>query len=168
MSLTTVNVFALGGTIAMTPPAGGRSTPAGAGGARKASAAPNRAPTGGVEARLTARGLCRAVPGLDRVARIKTFNIRRLPGAHLTDDHLVDLARAIVKGRAPAVVTQGTDTIEETAFALDLMVGARLPVVITGALRHPALAGADGPANLFAAVTTAASPVVEGLGTLVV
>jgi L-asparaginase len=166
MSLTTVNVFALGGTIAMTPPPGGSGASTAMGRARKAVV--KRTPTGGVEPRLTARGLCRAVPGLDRVARIKTFDVRRLPGAHLSDEHLIGLARAIVKGRAPAVVTQGTDTIEETAFALDIMVGARLPVVVTGALRHPALAGADGPANLLAAVTVAASPAAEGLGTLVV
>jgi L-asparaginase len=169
MSLTTVNVFALGGTIAMAASPGGRGAVTAARTARKVPSAAGRAPpTGGVEPRLTARGLCRAVPGLDRVARIKTFDLRRLPGAHLGDEHLIGLARAIIKGRAPAVVTQGTDTIEETAFALDLMVGARLPVVVTGAMRHPALAGADGPGNLLAAITVAASPAAEGLGTLVV
>ncbi len=153
MTLSTLNIFALGGTIAMTAPA---------------AEAGSRGKGKGVTPRLTARGLVRAVPDLARVARIKTFDFRRLPGAHLTDDTLIDLARAIIKGRAPAIVTQGTDTIEETAFALDLLVGARLPVVVTGAMRHPGLAGADGPGNLLAAAIVAASAAAEGLGTLVV
>lgn len=158
MALTTVNVFALGGTIAMTGPEPDRA------GARR------RAGTGavGVSPRLTARGLVRAVPELAHIARVKAIDFRRVPGAHLCDDDLADLARAIVKGKAPAVVTQGTDTIEETAFALDLLIGERVPVVVTGAMRHPGLPGADGPANLLAAVTVATSEAADGLGTLVV
>jgi L-asparaginase len=155
MALTTVNVFALGGTIAMAAPDSGQPVR-------------GRAKGPGVTPRLTARGLVRAAPGLGRVARIKAIDFRRVPGAQLDDDDLIELARAIIKGRAPAVVTQGTDTIEETAFALDLLVGGRQTVVVTGAMRHPGLAGADGPANLLAAVTVAASEASEGLGALVV
>ncbi len=155
MALTTVNVFALGGTIAMAAPDSGQPVR-------------GRAKGPGVTPRLTARGLVRAVPALGHVARIKAIDFRRVPGAQLDDDDLIELARAIIKGRAPAVVTQGTDTIEETAFALDLLVGGRQTVVVTGAMRHPGLAGADGPANLLAAVTVAASEAAEGLGALVV
>jgi L-asparaginase len=71
-------------------------------------------------------------------------------------------------GAAGVVVTMGTDTVEEMAFALDLLVDRDEPIVVTGAMRNPTLPGADGPANLLASVRVAASPSAAGLGTMVV
>jgi L-asparaginase len=95
-----------------------------------------------------------------------------VPGAHLTLADVVALAAEIdvelESGADGVVVTQGTDTLEEVAFGLDLLVRSDKPVVVTGAMRAPHLAGADGPANVLAAVQAAASPRLRGVGTVVV
>jgi L-asparaginase len=147
-----VTVFSLGGTIA--------STNAGSGAA------------GGVAPRLGARNLVEVVPQLQEVAELETVTFRQTASGDLTLQDLIALAAEIADrfdaGASGAVVTQGTDTIEETSFALDLLVGSRRPVVVTGAMRNPTLAGPDGPANLLAAVQVAAAPEAAGLGTLVV
>jgi L-asparaginase len=143
-----VAVLALGGTIAST----------GSG--------------SGVTPKLTAEQLVESVPGLADVAQIEAGTFLQVPSPELTVVDLVALAREIeerLRHRAAGVVvTQGTNTIEETAFALDLLVRSDAPVVVTGAMRNPTLAGADGPANLLAAVSTAISDQARGLGTLVV
>ncbi|HUH86621.1 MAG TPA: asparaginase [Pusillimonas sp.] len=65
------------------------------------------------------------------------------------------------------VITHGTDTLEETAFFLHLAVKATKPVILTGAMYPPHVPGADGPANLIAAITAAASPMAKSLGVCV-
>lgn len=144
-----IDVLSLGGTIAMTPGDGA-----------------------GVVPNLTPDALVAAVPGLSDLAEIRTQSFRQKPGAHLTFDDLEALAVAIREradgGVDGVVVTQGTDTIEETAFALDRLLDLPAPVIVTGAMRNPTLAGADGPANLLAAVRVATSPEARGLGVLVV
>jgi L-asparaginase len=141
-----VTVFSLGGTIASTAGDGPGVTP-----------------------RLTAADLVAGVPGLDDVADLATVAFRSVPSGDLALGDLAELAAAITADDADGVVvTQGTDTLEETAFALDLLAGDDRPVVVTGAMRNPTLPGADGPANVRAAVAVAADPAAAGLGTVVV
>jgi len=119
---------------------------------------------------LSAEQLVAAVPGLTGSGvDLDVVSFRGLPGASLGFDDLTELAAAIGDHEADGfVVTQGTDTIEESAYLLDLLHTGDEPVVVTGAMRNPSLAGADGPANLLAAVRVAASQVARGLGCLVV
>ena len=144
-----IKILTLGGTIAMTSDA-----------------------QGGVVPTLTGEMLVAAVPGLDEVAEVNVQSFRQVPSAHLVFDDLYALADEVVRaakaGAHGVVITQGTDTIEETAFLLDRLVSPGIPVVVTGAMRNPTLPGADGPANLLAAVQVAVCPQARGLGCLVV
>lgn len=127
---------------------------------------------GGVAPSLNADDLVRSAPAIKQLADIETCSPMRVPSASITLDDLIELATLIddhlAKGIDGAVVIQGTDTIEETAYVLDLLVRSDKPVVVTGAMRSPETPGADGPANLWAATTIAANPHAARLGTLVV
>ncbi len=145
-----VLVISLGGTIAMTAANHGGVTPA-----------------------LSADQLLAAIPGLgDLGVSVETLDFRRLPGASLSFEDLADLAEVVrerfAQGVDGIVVVQGTDTIEETAYLLDLRHGGPQTLVVTGAMRNPTLAGPDGPANVLAAVQTAASDDARNVGCLVV
>lgn len=126
----------------------------------------------GVEPTLTGEALVSDVPEIAGVADVSAVSFRQAASGELGVGDLVELADEISAridgGTAGAVVTQGTDTIEETSFVLDLLVDHEAPVVVTGAMRNPTLPGADGPANLLAAIQVAASDVARGLGTVVV
>ncbi len=126
----------------------------------------------GVVPQLGARELIAAVPALHDVADIEALAFRQVPSGDLTLADVVAVARrideAVAQGVDGVVVTQGTDTIEESAFALDLLGAHAVPVVVTGAMRNPTLVSPDGPANLLSAVRVAASPDARGLGCLVV
>jgi len=96
-----------------------------------------------------------------------------LPSAHLDLDTLWGIRQRVVAAVAQpdvdgVVVTHGTDTLEETAYLLDLTVDSPKPVVVTGAMRAASQAGYEGAANLAAAIRVAADPAACDLGTLVV
>jgi L-asparaginase/Glu-tRNA(Gln) amidotransferase subunit D len=125
---------------------------------------------GGVVPKLGADQLIAAIPDLASIARIHAETLQSVPSASLTFEQMIGvLAWAQEKVRAGArgvVITQGTDTLEETSYLLDLFWSGDAPLVVTGAMRSASGVGADGPANLLAAVRVAIAEESRGRGVL--
>jgi L-asparaginase len=142
-----VAYFALGGTISMTGSSGED-----------------------VVARLDGNDLLHGVPDLG--IEVRTESPYSVPSASLTFADVLDVVErasaAVADGATGVVVTQGTDTLEETAFLVDSVWPHEAPFVLTGAMRNASLPGADGPANLVAAIRVAADPAARNRGALVV
>jgi L-asparaginase len=113
------------------------------------------------------------VPGLENLADLVPIDRGRTPASHFTFPDLFELWSTI-RGALDdasidgAVVVQGTDTIEETAFFYDLLHTGDAPIVVTGAMRAASAPEYDGPANIRRAVAAAASPALRGAGVVVV
>ena len=122
---------------------------------------------------LTGEGILAATPGLSEIADVVALDRGLTPASHFTFRDLFGILATVEDALAPAevagaVVVQGTDTIEETAFFFDLLHAGPKPIVVTGAMRtseHPAF---DGPANLRDAVRAASAPGLADAGVVVV
>lgn len=139
MTKPRIKVLALGGTIATRPDA-----------------------SGAMQMGLGADDLVAAVPALAALAEVGAETVSKVGSHSLGFDDIHALAARIAALDADGViVTQGTDTLEETAFLLDLLVDRDIPVIVTAAMRNPALTSPDGPGNLLAAVRVACDPWVR-------
>jgi L-asparaginase len=130
------------------------------------------AAAGGAVPVLDGAAILAQTRGLDEIADVEAIDWGLVPASHLSFAQLLDLART-VRGALDqpeidgAVVVQGTDVIEETAFALDLLTPGDKPVVVTGAMRNAGEDGYDGPTNLRGAIRTAAHLGMAGQGAVV-
>lgn len=121
---------------------------------------------------LTGEQIMKMVTGIERYCEIETLTFSNMPGPHMTLETMMDLAKYIQKllDRTDidgVVVTHGTDTLEETAYLVDLCIDTSKPVVFTGAMRSSSELGYDGPSNLAAAICTAISDEARNRGVLV-
>ena len=122
---------------------------------------------------LSGEQILSMVSNIDKMADIEVNNFAEIPGPHMTIDKLLELKKLIqVKLEDPSItgviVTHGTDTLEETAYFLDLTLNHSKPVIVVGAMRNSSELGYDGSSNLAAAVCTAISPKARNKGVLVV
>src|SRR5947207_1272831 len=152
--LANVTILATGGTIAGT-------------GATSTTTVGYQAATVGVQR------LIEAVPELKKAANVKGEQVFQIASENMNNESWLKLAKRVNELLAQGdvdgiVITHGTDTIEETAYFLNLVVKSRKPVVIVGAMRPSTAISADGPINLYNAVILAGSEQAVGKGVLVV
>jgi L-asparaginase len=152
-SLPNVVILATGGTIAGT---GASSTTT----------------VGYQAAKLNVDKMIQGVPELQKVAHVTGEQVAQIASESMTDEVWLKLAKEVNRLLAKPdvdgiVITHGTDTIEETAYFLDLVVKSKKPVVIVGSMRPSTAISADGPINLYNAVILAGSKDAVGKGVLV-
>jgi L-asparaginase len=123
---------------------------------------------------LLGEEIVRSVPQLEQVANVKVEQIVNVSSSDITLDNWLTIANRINRIFAEdpqvsgVVVTHGTNTMEETAYFLNLTVNSDRPVILVGSMRPATAISADGPLNLLNAVRTAVSPDAKGKGVLVV
>jgi L-asparaginase len=152
-TLPTVVILATGGTIA-------------------GSGATSTTTVGYKAATVPVQALIDAVPELKKIANVRGEQVFQIASQNMTNDYWLKLAKRVndllqqpeVSG---IVVTHGTDTLEETAYFLNLVSKSEKPVVIVGAMRPSTALSADGPINLYNAVLIAGSKEAVGKGVLV-
>lgn len=122
---------------------------------------------------LSGEQILSMVSNIDKIADIEVNNFGEIPGPHMTIEKLLELKNLIQtkledESITGVIVTHGTDTLEETAYFLDLTIKHSKPVVVVGAMRNSSELGYDGSSNLAAAVCAAVSPKARNKGVLVV
>lgn len=148
--LPNITILATGGTIA--------------GGGKTAVSSEYKA------GQLTVQTLIEAVPEMQQLANIKGEQVVNIGSQDMSDDVWLKLAKTInqqCKDTDGFVITHGTDTMEETAYFLDLTVKCDKPVVLVGAMRPATEKSADGPLNLYNAVVVATDKKTAGRGVVV-
>ena len=121
---------------------------------------------------LTGEEIMSMVTGIESYAEVESYTFSSLPSPHITPEIMMELSRYVKsfldrEDVAGVVVTHGTDSLEETAYFLQLTINSEKPVVVTGSMRNSSELGYDGPANLAASICTATSKAARNRGVIV-
>ena len=149
-SLPLIQLIATGGTIAMKRNTAGAAVPA-----------------------ITGDDLLAAVPGAAELAAVEVDNFSNIPSGYIAPEHWLALYQRVTASLAredisAVIIAHGTDTLEETAFFLDLTVHSSKPIIVVGAQRNSSCPDSDGPANLLDALRVAVTRQAGSCGALVV
>lgn len=128
--------------------------------------------TGGAIPRYSGIELINKIPEAKRLANLTCYDFGKYPGPHMTPKLMLKLSKKIKKlikekKYAGVVVTHGTDTLEETAYLLDLTIDTDIPIVVIGSMKNSSEPDWDGPQNLTDAIRVCLSPNCKNLGALV-
>lgn len=122
---------------------------------------------------LTSEEVVNMIPNIERLAKIEVINYGNIPSPHITPSMMMEIAQLVKEtvkrdDITGVVITHGTDTLEETAYLLDLYIKTPKPIVLLGAMRNNSELGYDGSSNLAAGLCTAMSDNAKDMGVLVV
>ena len=122
---------------------------------------------------LNADDIISTITNIKNYADIEVMNFCNLPSPHISPKIMMELAEVVKKNIVREditgiIITHGTDTLEETAYLLDLLIDNEKPVIVVGSMRNYSELGYDGSSNLSAAICTAISPKAKNKGVLVV
>ena len=128
--------------------------------------------TGGAVPHFHGNELLNMIPEAARLANISMYEFGMYPGPHMTPELMLDLSKEVNKyihqeNIDGIIVTHGTDTLEETAYLLDLTVNSPKPVVVIGAMKTSSEPDWDGPRNLLDAIHICNNPNSKNMGVLV-
>jgi len=128
--------------------------------------------TGGAVPFFHGEELIEMIPHAGKLANISIYNFGNFPGPHMTPEKMLDLSKIIEEQISKneidgVIVTHGTDTLEETAYLLDLTIKTKKPIVVIGAMKTSSEKDWDGPKNLLDAIRICNNRNSKGMGVLV-
>ncbi len=128
--------------------------------------------TGGAVPRFSGKELLSKIPEAEKTADIVCYDFGKYPGPHMTPELMFELSekiRELIKtdNFEGVIVTHGTDTLEETAYLLDLTIKTEIPIVVIGSMKNSSEPDWDGPKNLMDAMSICLNQNCRNLGTLV-
>jgi len=128
--------------------------------------------TGGAIPYYVGEQILEKIPEAKKLANIECYDFGKYPGPHITPELMFELSSKVkqfLKGNKyrGIIITHGTDTLEETAYLLDLTINSEVPIVLTGSMKNSSEPDWDGPKNLLDSINICKSPNARNLGVLV-